>query len=157
MLYRIGCHNLFHSFITSYHIHRITSGIATVPTSESIPGRLSSYHMLGTVHAMLYRTGCHNFFHNFITSYHIHRITSGIATVPTSESIPGRLSSYHHRHNLSIIRNSSLFLMVTLSRYMALHVGDTAPPGTAWAFNKDIKWVIKVIKKMKISRIRIDI
>ena len=26
-------------------------------------------------------------------------------------------------------------------RYMALHVGDTAPPGTAWAFNKDIKWV----------------
>jgi len=23
--------------------------------------------------------------------------------------------------------------------YMALHVGDTAPPGTAWAFNKDIK------------------
>ena len=24
---------------------------------------------------------------------------------------------------------------------MALHVGDTAPPGTAWAFNKDIKWV----------------
>jgi len=23
--------------------------------------------------------------------------------------------------------------------YMALHVGDTASPGTAWAFNKDIK------------------
>ena len=40
--------------------------------------------------------------------------------------------------------------MVTLSRYMALHVGDTAPPGTAWAFNKDIKWVIKEIKKMLI-------
>ena len=40
--------------------------------------------------------------------------------------------------------------MVTLSRYMALHVGDTAPPGTAWAFNKDIKWVTKVIKQMKI-------
>ena len=40
--------------------------------------------------------------------------------------------------------------MVTLSRYMALHVGDTAPPGTAWVFNKDIKWVIKVIKKIVI-------
>ena len=26
---------------------------------------------------------------------------------------------------------------------MALHVGDTAPPGTAWAFNKDIKCVLK--------------
>ena len=32
-----------------------------------------------------------------------------------------------------------------LARYMALHVGDTAPPGTAWAFNKDIKWVIRMV------------
>ena len=37
-----------------------------------------------------------------------------------------------------------------------MHVGDTAPPGTAWAFNKDIKWVIKLILKMKISRISIS-
>ena len=35
--------------------------------------------------------------------------------------------------------------MMTSSRYMALHVGDTAPPGTAWAFNKDIKWVIGMV------------
>ena len=35
--------------------------------------------------------------------------------------------------------------MMLLSRYMALHVGDTAPPGTAWAFNKDIKWVMRMV------------
>ena len=62
--------------------------------------------------------------------------------MPTSESTLGRFSSY--MSYFSYFANCySLFSMVALSRYMALHVGDTAPPGTAWAFNKDIKCVLK--------------
>ena len=44
----------------------------------------------------------------------------------------------HHGHH---IIEKSLVSYEKMIRYMALHVGDTAPPGTAWAFNKDIKWV----------------
>ena len=43
--------------------------------------------------------------------------------------------------------------MMTLIRYMALHVGDTAPPGTAWAFNKDIKCVIRMVVMMIVPMI----
>ena len=51
------------------------------------------------------------------------------------EELLSSWASYDRNEKKSSVRYEKII------RYMALHVGDTAPPGTAWAFNKDIKWV----------------